>query len=398
MLDGISIGSRITCFVSLKKFCVLSTHCVNYCYVFINDHMTSYDITKVRTVISEVVNKTVFSKEVCMETNTNVSNGSGEELGIYCITYPFYAVYLKMFLLLLLALLIVVSSSMVIFAMLKDKKLKNFNNLLIVNLLVSDLIFILAHFSRIVYLSSIYLFGIKLYDFCKVTVPITSFLSRGSTLMAIPLIFYRVVSIIRPFSYKRIMTKKRIIVMIVWLWVFAVVISVVAATSYRVSYVPSLAACAIVDIHPVSIVIFCVPEVLCFVLLLLASAYLRYKIIKSNQFFHGIQRNTSDREKAVREGTLVEVLMEQVKPTLSVLITGGIDGLFDLMLIVCFISSNGLPSTTQFLVQQIVGFSLLYCQSLSRALCFGLYSKKIREKVFAFYPRQSRVIILNTRL
>ena len=183
-----------------------------------------------------------------MEANTTVE--------IYSVTYPSYAVYLKFLLLLLLAFLIVISSSMVIFAILKDKKLKNVNNLLIVNLLVSDLMFILGNFTRVMYLSSIYHFGLELYDFCNVAVPITSFLSRGSTLMAIPLVVYRVVSIVRPFSYKRIMTRKRIIAMIVGLRAFAIIVSVVAATNYRVVYVPSIATCAAFDFHPVSIIFF----------------------------------------------------------------------------------------------------------------------------------------------
>ena len=91
--------------------------------------------------------------------------------------------------------------------------------------------------------------------------------------------------------------------------------------------------------------------------------------------------------------------MEQVKPTLSVLITGGIDGLFDLSLIMFFIILNSLSSspTTRFFVRQIIALSLVYCQSLSRALCFGLYNKEIRDKMFACYSRQSRVIVLNTR-
>ena len=60
------------------------------------------------------------------------------------------------------------------------------------------------------------------------------------------------------------MTKKRIIAIILGLWVFAVTISVAIVINYRVVYVPSLAASVIFDIHPASYFIFAVPEVLCF--------------------------------------------------------------------------------------------------------------------------------------
>ena len=100
----------------------------------------------------------------------------------------------------LIAILIVISSSVVIFTILKDKKLRNVNNLLIVNLLVADLMFILA-FTRVMY--SIYLVYILILSFMVFVIeaiPFTSFLSRGSTLMAVPLTVYCVVTIIRPLS------------------------------------------------------------------------------------------------------------------------------------------------------------------------------------------------------
>ena len=284
--------------------------------------MTSQSI---RAAISEVVKKTASTEIVSMETNTTMSNGPDhEELGIYNVTYPLWAVYLKMFLLLLSAFLMVMSSLMVICVTLKDKMLKNINNLLVVNLLVSDLMFVVGPFSFNMYLTVIYIFGLEMDDLCNVVIPVLWMLTRVTTLMAVPLAVYRVVSVMYPFSYKRIMTKKKIIAMIIALWVFGVLVTVVLAANYHLVFVPSLAACAAtIKIHPAVILIFVVPEVMSFVVLLFASAYLRYKIIKSNRLVHGIQRSSADREKAIRAGRLVEAFMEQVKPTVSVLITGG---------------------------------------------------------------------------
>lgn len=116
-----------------------------------------------------------------------------------------------MFLLLVLASLMVVSTSMVILAILKDKKLKTVQNLLVVNLLVSDLLYIFVHFISTTYLTSIYLFNLEWNDYCYVFILILLSLSRVITLMVIPMVVYRVISILYPFSYKRIITKSRIL-------------------------------------------------------------------------------------------------------------------------------------------------------------------------------------------
>jgi len=328
-----------------------------------------------------------------MEDNTTRS----EEVNIYNITYPLYAIHLKMLLLLVAATLTVMSSLMVILAILKNKKLRKVDNLLIVNLLFTDLVYIFVDYSYTMYLASIFFFDLETNDFCNVYIPVVLMLSRATTLMVIPMAVYRVVSVSCPFSYKRIMTKKRIIAMMIVLWLFAVFAAVVFAFNYDLVFVPSLATCAVTYVYPITFLIFVVPEILSFALVLFVSAYLCYKIIKSNRFIHGLQRNASDREKVVRAGRLVGALKEQIKPTLSVLITGGIDGLFDLLVItIAVVMSNLSSSESQFVVIQIAGVVLAYCQLLSHPLCFGLYNKEIREKLSASYPKQSQVIVLNT--
>ena len=88
-------------------------------------------------MISEVVKKVVSTERVSMEDNTTRS----EELDIYKVTYPLYAIYLKIFLMLVATILMSISSVMVILTILKDKKLRSVNNLFIVNLLFTDLVF-----------------------------------------------------------------------------------------------------------------------------------------------------------------------------------------------------------------------------------------------------------------
>ena len=106
--------------------------------------------------------------------------------------------------------------------------------------------------------------------------PIVSILFSGIILMAVPLSVYRGVSIARPFSYKRIMTRNRVIVMIIALWIFAV-ITALPNLDYHLVFVPSLAACAVVEVDPVIAVIYLVPGVLSF-LLILCAVFLAYPV------------------------------------------------------------------------------------------------------------------------
>jgi len=113
-------------------------------------------------VISEVVKKVVSTERVSMEDNTTRS----EELDINSVTYPLYRIYLKMFLMLVAAILMLISSVMVILAILKGKKLRSVNNLLIVNLLFTDLAFCIC-LCRLHNVScSCILFYLETNDFC----------------------------------------------------------------------------------------------------------------------------------------------------------------------------------------------------------------------------------------
>ena len=61
---------------------------------------------------------------------------------------------------------------------------------------------------------------------------------------------------------------------------FGVFSAVVPAFNYYLIVMQSLASCAVANFHLMFLLIFIVPEVMCIVLPLFASAYLHYKINK----------------------------------------------------------------------------------------------------------------------
>ena len=126
--------------------------------------------------------------------------------------------------------------------------------------------------------------------------------------------------------------------------------------------------------------------------------YLCYKIIHSKRFFNSVKKNTAEEQKAVKFGRLMEILQEQVKPTVSVFIAQGIDAVF-----------NGLGIIVIFLLAlfnlylPILGPTLLtiqLCKYCSHALVYGLRDKYIGEEIKDIYekmrgPKKSKVIMLN---
>ena len=98
------------------------------------------------------------------------SNVTMFEETIYYVTYPLYATYMKLFGLLLMAILVVISSSYVIHVILKNKELRNTNNILIINLLITDIICTVGIFCVVVPAIIVYLADVDLYYNCNVLI------------------------------------------------------------------------------------------------------------------------------------------------------------------------------------------------------------------------------------
>ena len=126
--------------------------------------------------------------------------------------------------------------------------------------------------------------------------------------------------------------------------------------------------------------------------------YLRYKIIQSNQFFKSVKRDTVEKQNVVNMGRLMEILQEQVKPTVSVFIAQGIDAVFNgfAMVIMILVGMVG----SDFAIQSSMLLALNLCQYCSHAVVYALRDKYIRKEFMNTYekimgPRKSKVIMLN---
>ena len=292
---------------------------------------------------------------------------------------------------------VIIPAVMVIMVIVKNKQLRSNKTTFIVNLLVADICFAAKTFIMNNGIVFLYLIGLSHLVDCTVVIVGIFLTSLSTNLMFLPLSIDRLLSIVFPFSYENIMTAKVVTAIIGFLWVAVLSMSMVLVNQ-PINIIPSLGTCRLVKITLVPLLIWIIPILTSMLLITGTSIYLRYKIIKSNRFFHGIHRTAADREKSNRAGRLVEKLQEQVKPTISVFIVGGFDGLFNLLFIFFAVLKAFIPVNADLHLMHLVGFPLLLCQSMVHSLAYGFYNKEIKKEIFTCSrpcTKRSKVIVLN---
>ena len=328
--------------------------------------------------------------------NTSIGNQSNGPV-------PVYLTYLQIFMLSILAPSVTVPGLMVIRIILKNTVLKTRNNIFLVNLLVADVCTVLFQWLLNTTLMILYLLGLNIKINCTIYLIPMMALAIASKIMFLPLSINRFIHVAFPFSYKSIMTTKVIATTICSLWLLSIFASTVLLVNRPTRYFPSFGICKPESTNPLLQLFLIGPMIMSAVLITFTSIYLRYRIIKSNKFFHSVKRSAAEEQKSIKAGRLVEILQEQIKPTLSVFIAGGVDGTLNMLFVIIFIIASSTVSTTISLyVLQFVLIPVQLCQSLSHILSYGLYNKEIRKRLFDNYcsskccsSTRSKVVFLN---
>ena len=339
-----------------------------------------------------------------MDTNSTLFNESISIGNQFNGAVPLYLTYLLILILLILAPLVIVPAVMVIRIILKNTALKTRNNIFLVNLLIADVFTVLLRWLLNTTLMILYLLGLNMQVNCTIYLTPMMALIIATKIMFVPLSIDRLIHVAFPFSYKSIMTTKTITTTICSLWLLSIFASTVSVVNRPMIYIQSLGTCTLKNANPLIQLFLIGPMIMSAVLITFTSIYLRYRIIKSNKFFHSVKRSAAEERKSIKAGRLVEILQEQIKPTLSVFIAGGVDGTLNMLfVIIVYILSFSTDSTIVFLyVVQFVLLPVQFCQSLSHILSYGLYNKEIQKRLLDNYcsskccsSTRSKVVFLN---
>lgn len=110
----------------------------------------------------------------------------------------------------------------IIYVILKNEKLQTKNNAFLINLLVSDIILV---FSNLIVKSTLiimHLFGMNIGVNCVFMRLLNLVTGLGNKMCFVPVVVDRLLYIALPFSYKKIMTNKMVIITVSVLWLVTV--------------------------------------------------------------------------------------------------------------------------------------------------------------------------------
>ena len=336
-----------------------------------------------------VLNITVFSNE-SSSNETSIS-----EVDTEAAVHPLVS-YLTLFILSLGAIFVLIPTLAVIIIVLKNRKLKEKNtNIFYVNFLIADVFAILSRWLLTSMIIISYLLGLPNVDCNVVVLPLN--ISLFSTrFMFLPLVFDRFLHVACPFSYKNIVTNKRVLWIIAGFWLLALGLGLFSIVFGDFVIMPEQGICVPNSTFVYLIILATLIISMC--VISGTSIYLRYKIIHSNRFFNSVKRTAAEKEKAVRVGRLVEILQEQAKPTFLVFIAGGIDVIF-IMLAVLALLLVGVVGHS-FYLRAFITIPSFVGQHFSHTVLYAMRDNDIRKEILRIYrnfrgSERSKVIVLN---
>ena len=345
---------------------------------------------------SEVL-KVVLSMEAT--NNTVAVSFSASEAEV-----PLFVSYLKMIFLLLTPFVIGIPSALVIRVIAVERKLHTKYYFFLVNLLLTDFFGVtidnLVRFVSLV----LYVSGSSIKLSC-IFIEISGMFFFAGQLLFITLGIDRFVAIASPYHHRKIMTKKVVATIVAVVWGLAILITSVLLVQVPYVHLYPFARCYGLSGFPLIYLFKGSVMASSTVIIIAINLYLYYQTVQSNKKLkenmqlHGESSTTARRHAARRKN-----LQSNIKPIVSVLLLGGIDGLINLLipiLHILFRLTLGNDSIARIYAVELVIRALQLVQLLSHPLVYGLYMTKIRRNIFNFelyymiFGRRSKVIVLN---
>ena len=245
---------------------------------------------------------------------------------------PLFVSYLKMIVLLLAPFVIGIPSALVIRVIAFERKLHTKYYFFLVNLLVTDFLGVLVNnvvqFMALV----LYVSGSSIKLSC-IFIEIFSIFSFTGQLLFITLGIDRFVAIASPYHHRKIMTKKVVVTIVAVVWGSAILITSVLLVQVPYVHLYPFARCSELSGFPLIYLFKGSVMASSTVLIIAINLYLYYKILQSNKKLkENMQLHGESSTKARRHVAHRDHLRGHIKPIVSVLLLGGIDGLINLLI------------------------------------------------------------------
>jgi len=336
--------------------------------------------------------------------NTVIGNSSTDGLHN---DVPLLATCLKMMMCLAMIPTILTPALLVIHVIWKNEQLHTKYYLFVVNLLVVD-VASTGRYGLEVISVALYLFGLPseygIVVYVIFTIP-RLVLRYAFILLAID----RFICITFPYRHRNIMTTKVSYTLISVAWLVAAGMAFVIGGITTFIFEPAFGKYT--GNHNSRLFIFAsiiLPMLTSAVATIFINVYLYYCTVQSNKKLQKNMRLDGGNQQEInRINRLLHNLRMQAKPTVSVLILGGIDIILNASqsVVVTIALSHASGPTRSYL--SLISYLLDWCQLLSHSFVYGFYMKDIRRRLkrYVFYQRiqklcplkPSQVVVLNAQ-
>ena len=321
----------------------------------------------------------------------------------YTEDVPLFATYLCMTITLLFAVIMIVPAVVVINVIRKTRELHTKYYFFVANLLATDICAVIVR-SVMHYLMFI-LYLLDCYSDSASTMlrmlvcPIFILVHLTTILSPITVAVERIIVIGFPYRHRSILTTKTVIGLLAAIWGVSLILTIMVTIIVPATIVWPL---AFVDFHPTIVPFFVIPRLTSAAFITAANVFLQYKVFVSNRKAKENER-LGNEEEVRRFTKLARLLRVQVKPTITLLLVGGIDVIGNIIIIIMYIviEASAQPSKKAYL-DQFLMYPIVANLLASHPLIYGLYMKKIRDRLpkctacqVQWTTRKSRVTTLH---
>ena len=334
---------------------------------------------------------------------------SGESFPLnntYNIEVPFYVTYLNMVIIPVMATVVITPSVMVINVIGWTKELHTRYYYFIASLLGTDIVSITVRSISQCVIMILYLLGSN-SDSAQVVLqasifPLFTLIHLITIMLPITIAIERMIVIGYPYRHRSILTTRTVF------GILAAVLGVSVTLTAMITIVVSVdvvwpLGLVYYDATVAPFVVF--PRLTSAIFIIVANSFLFYKVYESNRKAKENER-LGNEEEAKKFEKLIQLLRMQMKPTITLLLVGGIDVIGNVLISFMYttIKVSTEPNTTFYLEQFLmypISVSLLLCHPL----VYGVYMKKIRGRLprcvscqnLCNAQRSSRVVRLHQR-
>ena len=197
-------------------------------------------------------------------------------------------------------------------------------------------------------------------------------------LLPITVAVERMVVIGFPFRHRSIMTAKTVIIMLAAMWGLSAILTTIIMITVPIDIVWPL---GLTHYHQTVYPILVVPQLISIVCIVAANGFLKYKITLSNRKAAENER-LGNEEEVKNFKTLLQEVRAQAKATITLFLVGGIDVIDNILQTVTYaIIETSVESNKKLYVIVFTYQFMEACALLSQILVYGLYMKKIRNRL-----------------